>query len=183
MWLGILPDYGVEMEIAFQSTRRLKNGITMNLLFINEQKKNQDKITSIAHQLGVWGEQQAIEQLKASGFEIIQQNYHSRFGEIDIIALREEEMVFVEVKARAKTERGTAIEVVTLAKQRKMIKTVLYFLEQNPQFHNLYFRFDLICFDFHQRFAKSVQHDFCKYTYDRQWIENAFTLDTELINL
>lgn len=149
----------------------------------SENKQAQKKIDSISSQLGSWGEQQAVKLLKEAGFEITHQNYHSRFGEIDIIALKQQEMLFVEVKARAKTERGTAAEVVTLAKQRKIIKTALYFLQQNPQFHDLCFRFDLICFDFHQGFAKNVQYDFCKYTYDLQWMENAFTLDTEFINL
>ena len=153
----------------------------------NQQQKNQNevvlKIASISHQLGQWGEQQAVFELRQAGFEIIEQNYHSRYGEIDIIALRQHDMLFVEVKARAQTQRDTAVEAVTWTKQQKMIKTVLHFLELNPQFHAFYLRFDIFCFDFHQVFAKNVQHDFSKYTYDLQWIENAFTMDTEFINL
>ena len=133
--------------------------------------------------LGQWAEQKAVKLLMAQDYEIVQINYFSRFGEIDIIAKTAQELVFVEVKARAKTQRGTAVEAVTWTKQQKMIKTVLYFLEKNPQFHEFYLRFDIFCFDFHQVFAKNVQYDFSKYTYDLQWIENAFTMDTEFINL
>ena len=153
----------------------------------NERQMNQNevvlKIASISQQLGQWGEQQAIFELKQAGFDIIKQNFHSRYGEIDIIAIKQQELLFVEVKARAKTQRGTAVEAVTWTKQQKMIKTVLHFLEKNPQFHEFYLRFDIFCFDFHQVFAKNVQHDFSKYTYDLQWIENAFTMNTEFINL
>ena len=154
---------------------------------IKEQQINQNevvvKIASISHQLGQWGEQQTAFELKQAGFDIIEQNFYSRYGEIDIIAIKQQELLFVEVKARAKTQRGTAVEAVTWTKQQKMIKTILYFLEKNPQFHEFYLRFDIFCFDFHQVFAKNVQYDFSKYTYDLQWIENAFTMDTEFINL
>ena len=144
---------------------------------------NEVAVPSVAQQLGYWGEQQAVHLLQQAGFDIFAQNYHSRFGEIDIIALKQQEMLFVEVKARAKTQRGTAVEVITLQKQRKMLKTALFFLEKHPHLYDLHFRFDIFCFDFHQVFAKNVQHNFASYTYDQQWIENAFTLDAEFINL
>ena len=137
-----------------------------------------DKIT-----YGKLGEEKAQQFLRQQGYKILAVNYQLRCGEIDIIALRQHDMLFVEVKARAQTQRDTAVEAVTWTKQQKMIKTVFHFLERNPQFHAFYLRFDIFCFDFHQVFAKNVQHDFSKYTYDLQWIENAFTMDTEFINL
>lgn len=130
-----------------------------------------------------WAEQEAMRILECSGFNIQHQNYHSRFGEVDIIADKDQELIFVEVKARSPTKYGLATEVVTEAKQIKIIKTAMCFLEKNPQFQEFYCRFDIICFDFHQEIAKNVQQDFSKYPYDQQWIENAFTLDAELFNL
>ena len=68
-------------------------------------------------------------------------------------------------------------------KQLKIFKTALSFIEKTPQFQHFYYRFDVFCFDFHQQFAKNIQQDFSNYSYDHQWIENAFTLDADLINL
>ena len=52
-----------------------------------------------------------------------------------------------------------------------------------PVHKHFYCRFDVICFDFFQQFAKTIQQDFSKFTYDQQWIENAFTFEQEFINL
>lgn len=133
--------------------------------------------------LGEWGELKAAEILMHANYQILLRNYHSRYGEIDIIALKDQELIFVEVKARAFTQHGSAVEVITISKQHKIIKTALHFLEKTPDYHELYYRFDIICFDFHQEFAKNLQHDFSKYPYHQQWIENAFTLDADLFNL
>lgn len=133
--------------------------------------------------LGQWAEQKAVKLLMAQNYEIIQINYFSRFGEIDIIAKTAQELVFVEVKARTPTQMGQAFEVVTLSKQRKMVKTALIFLQKYPQFEQFYCRFDVIGFDLHHKIAKNVQQDLNEISYDQTWIENAFTLDSDLINL
>lgn len=133
--------------------------------------------------LGQWAEQKAVKLLMAQDYEIVQINYFSRFGEIDIIAKTAQELVFVEVKARTPTQMGQAFEVVTLSKQRKMVKTALIFLQKYPQFEQFYCRFDVIGFDLHHKIAKNVQQDLNEISYDQTWIENAFTLDSDLINL
>ena len=133
--------------------------------------------------LGQWAEQKAVKLLMAQNYEIVQINYFSRFGEIDIIAKTAQELVFVEVKARTPTQMGQAFEVVTLSKQRKMVKTALIFLQKYPQFEQFYCRFDVIGFDLHHKIAKNVQQDLSQISYDQSWIENAFTLDADLINL
>ncbi|OTG66660.1 YraN family protein [Acinetobacter silvestris] len=142
-----------------------------------------NKTKNQAKPLGQWAELEAVRMLEQEAYRIVQQNFHSRFGEIDILAQKGQELIFVEVKARSITERGQAIEMVTSSKQLKIFKTALYFIEKNPEFHDFYYRFDVFCFDFHQVFAKNIQQDFSKYSYDSQWIENAFTLDADLINL
>ncbi|NHC04228.1 YraN family protein [Acinetobacter sp. 187] len=146
-------------------------------------QKPPSKTPSLSQQLGQWAEQQARLLLQQAGFEIVAQNYHSRYGEIDLIACKQDEWVFVEVKARQPTQHGAAVEVITAAKQLKMFKTALQFIQQQPEDEALYYRFDVICFDFHQQIAKNLQHDFSQLAYDQQWIENAFTIDADLINL
>lgn len=134
-------------------------------------------------QLGQWAEQQALKLAEQQGYTLVQANYHSRFGEIDLIVVREAELLFIEVKARSKTAYAQASETVSIHKQRKMLRTALYFMNEQPHFYQYYCRFDVICFDFFKEIAKTIQQDFSKFTYDQQWIENAFTFDQEFINL
>lgn len=136
-----------------------------------------------AKQLGIWAEHRAVQLLLEQQYVVLKQNYHSRYGEIDIIAARGSELVFVEVKARTKTLHGHAHEVVTTAKQRKIVQTALMFITEYEQYAQFYYRFDVICFDFNQQIAKNLQQGFSELAYDQQWIENAFTLDADLINL
>ena len=51
-------------------------------------------------ELGTWGEAIAAEVLRSRGFTVVEQNYRSRYGEIDIIAENREYLVFAEVKLR-----------------------------------------------------------------------------------
>ncbi len=133
--------------------------------------------------LGQWAEQQALTWAEQQNYVLVQRNLHSRYGEIDLIVAREKDLVFIEVKARSNTQYAQAIETISIHKQRKMMKTALHFLNEQSHFYDYYCRFDVICFDFYQHFAKTLQQDFSKYPYDQQWIENAFTFDQELINL
>ena len=127
--------------------------------------------------VGQWAELTALKYLQSQAFEYVQQNYHSRFGEIDLIVKRQTELVFVEVKARSAGSYAAAYEVISAAQQQKIIKTAQLFLQQYPQYEDFDCRFDVICFDFPKKFAKTVQPDFSKLQYDQQWIKHAFTLD------
>ena len=133
--------------------------------------------------LGQWAELQALKRLQAQGFTLIVANYHCRYGEIDLIVQKDQELIFVEVKARSVTQYAQSCETISLSKQKKIMKSALCFLNAQPQFQEFYCRFDVICFDFFQQFAKKIQQDFSKCPYDQQWIENAFTFDQEFINL
>lgn len=131
----------------------------------------------LAQQLGKWAEQTALTLLQKQNYVWVTSNYHSRGGEVDLIVKRGQELVFVEVKARTIGNYGQACEMVTRAKQKKIIKTAMCFLQRYPSYQDFYCRFDVICFDFPQKIAKTVQQDFSNFHYDLQWIENAFTLD------
>ena len=129
------------------------------------------------HLLGQWAEQTALLFLQSQQYQYVNKNYHSRFGEIDLIVKRDNELVFVEVKARSAGSYAEACEVISYSQQRKIIKTAQFFLQRYPNYYNFDCRFDVICFDFPQKLAKTVQPDFSKLQYDQQWIQNAFTLD------
>ena len=129
------------------------------------------------HLLGQWAEQTALLFLQSQQYQYVNKNYHSRFGEIDLIVKRDNELVFVEVKARSAGSYAEACEVISYSQQRKIIKTAQFFLQRYPNYYNFDCRFDVICFDFPQKLAKTVQPDFSKLQYDQQWIKHAFPLD------
>ncbi|MBN1827622.1 MAG: YraN family protein [Deltaproteobacteria bacterium] len=73
--------------------------------------------------LGAYAEEIAAHILKDRGYLIIERNYRSPVGEIDIIARNERDIVFIEVKGRRSQQFGNPEEAVSPAKQRKLIKT------------------------------------------------------------
>ena len=70
--------------------------------------------------LGKRGEETAVRTLERRGYAILARRYRTRHGEIDIVARDGDTTVFVEVKARATDEFGTAAEAVTPWKQRRL---------------------------------------------------------------
>ena len=91
---------------------------------------------------GTKGEQLAARYLKRQGYRILDQNYHSRFGEIDIIAERGDIIAFCEVKTRKDDSFASAMEAVDYKKQHKIIVTASQFLSQKEV--ELQPRFDVI---------------------------------------
>ena len=79
--------------------------------------------------LGKDAELRAQEFLKSSGLEIISTNYHSRFGEVDIIAKSPQTLHFIEVKATL--GNYDPLERITPKKIQKIVKTINYFLLKN----------------------------------------------------
>lgn len=95
-----------------------------------------------AKRIGNSGEDLAARYLESQGYEIIARNYHSRYGEIDIIAKNAEYIAYVEVKTRSISAYGLPREAVTPLKQQKIIKTAYVFEAQHP--YDLQPRFDII---------------------------------------
>ena len=81
--------------------------------------------------IGNYGEDFTAKYLKKHGYKIIERNYHSRYGEIDIIAANKEVIAFVEVKTRNEASLYTPREAVNYLKQQKCIKTAEIFLMEN----------------------------------------------------
>ncbi len=82
-------------------------------------------------QRGRLGEQYVCEYLKNKDFQIIQTNYKTRYGEIDIIAEKDNLIVFVEVKTRTKNSFTAGLESITKSKIKKVVKTALIYLTEN----------------------------------------------------
>lgn len=85
----------------------------------------------------------AASYLKKKGYKIIEKNYRTKLGEIDIIAKDKDTMVFIEVKARRSGQFGNPKWAVTLNKQRKISMVALQYLKTNGQ-SNVKARFDVV---------------------------------------
>ena len=73
-----------------------------------------------AHPGGEKGECLAVRFLRRRGYRIVERNYRCRYGEIDLVALDGDEIVFVEVKTRSSTAFGSPTEAVTYTKRRRL---------------------------------------------------------------
>ncbi len=93
--------------------------------------------------LGKAGEDCAANYLESCGYKIIARNYRIRSAEIDIIAEKDDVIVFVEVKARSNVRHGLPAEAVNFRKQQKIIEAASVFL-QNDDYADCACRFDVI---------------------------------------
>ncbi len=107
---------------------------------------------------GLEAEKLAATFLAARGLKLVTQNYHCRFGEIDLIMKDASTLVFIEVKLRSNSQFGGAASSITPQKQQKLIRTAQYYLQQHGDCDC---RFDAILMD-----KANLQHI--------EWIRNAF---------
>jgi putative endonuclease len=89
------------------------------------------------------GERAAEKFLKRQGMRILARQYSTRWGEIDLIALEKQTIVFVEVKTRSNSKYGRPTEAIDLKKQKNMTQSALYYLKQNGLLENSC-RFDVV---------------------------------------
>ncbi|MFY0542819.1 YraN family protein [Brevibacillus sp. H7] len=94
-------------------------------------------------QLGQKGESVAERFLQSKGYQTVARNVRSRHGEIDLIAMDGDTLVFVEVRTRSGFAYGTPTESVTWRKRRKLQELALAYL-QNCSQPVKHFRFDVI---------------------------------------
>ena len=80
--------------------------------------------------LGKRGEAEAERVLKKDGYRIVERNYRCRYGEIDLIAIDGETLVFIEVKTRSNKEFGSPAEAVDLRKQGRIVRASMDYLTQ-----------------------------------------------------
>ena len=78
--------------------------------------------------VGKFGEDEAVKYLKQKGYKIIDRNFRCKRGEIDIIALDNDEIVFIEIKARISLKYGLPAEAVTKNKLKHIYRTAEYYL-------------------------------------------------------
>ena len=105
--------------------------------------------------LGDRGEQEAARFLRRQGLKVLHRGYRTNHGEIDLIALEGDVVVFVEVKAR---RRGVPAEAVTLEKQRRLTLAALHFLKKHGLLDQRS-RFDIVAILWHDQGAQpEIEH-------------------------
>ena len=111
---------------------------------------------------GKEGEDRACEYLLSKGFAIIERNWRTKDGEIDIIAFKNDTIVFLEVKTLPNGTIDMIQRELNYQKQQRILKTSKRFLLNHRQYSNSYVRYDVIVIDMPG--FEEVYH-----------IENAFT--------
>jgi putative endonuclease len=106
---------------------------------------------------GIQGEEQATKTLKGKGYRIIEKNYRSPFGELDIIAEEGGYLVFVEVKKRNTRTFGDSFEAVNNVKKKRIIKTAIFYMKTHKCYDRKV-RFDVVGID--RENVKIVKHAF-----------------------
>lgn len=118
---------------------------------------------SAARSSGTATETRAEQFLQQQGLVTLTKNYRSKLGEIDLIMMQNDEIIFVEVRLRSHRQFASAAESVSSGKQRKIIQTAHCYLQQHQLTEKANCRFDVIAF--------SDSHS------DPEWIQNAFSAD------
>ena len=107
-----------------------------------EEKRSAYDLSTL--ELGRRGEDAAMHYLERCGFEIIDRNWTCRFGEVDIVAVEDECLVFIEVKTRRSVEAGLPEEAITRTKQRRYERIAMCYLMEAGIDCDIAFRFDAI---------------------------------------
>ena len=93
--------------------------------------------------IGEFGESLARDYLISKGYRILNMNYRNRFGEIDIVFMNKDVLIFCEIKSRYSNSFGFPIESVTYYKQNQIIKlSKLYSMSKKYFDYNI--RYDII---------------------------------------
>lgn len=94
--------------------------------------------------LGTAGERLARRLLEERGFRFLETNWHCPVGELDLVMMDGEELVFVEVKTRRGERAGTAEEGLSVAKGRKLLAAGMWYLQARPELGDPIWRVDLV---------------------------------------
>ncbi len=107
----------------------------------------------------------ACRYLQHRGLRLLRRNFHCRTGELDLVMEDGDNLVFVEVRYRRRSEHGSAVESVDRRKQRRLIRAAEYFLLTHPRLAARPARFDVVGID---------PRPEAPGRYRVRWIRNAF---------
>lgn len=111
----------------------------------------------IQNDIGARGEKASAEYLQNKDYTILKRNFHSRFGEIDIIAEKNNTICFIEVKTRKNSRFIRPAQTVNYSKRQKIIQTAKWYLSRNFS-ENKAYRFDIIEVIYYDSYIFSFNH-------------------------
>lgn len=115
-------------------------------------------MTTLAKARGDHGESIAASYLTSKKYRILQKNFRTRFGEIDLIALTpSSELVFVEVKTRPTSSSHSGIEAITPSKLTKIIHAAEEYLTENSYPSSTLWQIDVIIVTYSHKSSYQVQ--------------------------
>jgi len=109
---------------------------------------------------GSLGEQIACNYLIKNNFHILEKNYRTKIGEIDLIALKGNKISFIEVKSRNSIKYGYPCEAVNYKKQRKIISTATQYIKYK-NINNMNLAFDVIEVYLRNNDINHIENAFC----------------------
>jgi len=133
---------------------------------LSRNSYNDKKQTAVS--TGNLGEEAAVKALKKQGYKIIERNYRTKLGEIDVIAKDGEYTCFVEVRLRKTNDFGSPADTIDESKQQKIIKTAQMYAVKNG-IYDTPMRFDAVLINAKVRNNKLVDEKI-------EIIKNAFWL-------
>lgn len=112
-----------------------------------QKENNQTYPCENSHQKGNEGEDRAAAFLQKKGYTILDRNWRTRSGEIDIIAQYSEFLVFAEVKRQTVFDLETLSLKLSEKKQKTIVETAKCYLAKHRQYNCKYVRFDVLVVD------------------------------------
>lgn len=115
-----------------------------------------------AQRLGDAGESDALAFLVGQGLRPLARNVRFKGGELDLVMLDRDTLVFVEVRRRGRADFGDALDSIDARKARKLVLAARLYLQREPRHARRDCRFDVVAFDGDA---------------GPRWVRGAFTLD------
>ena len=95
-------------------------------------------------QQGDRAERRASDYLRKRGLTLLERNYRTPFGEIDLVMQHKETVIFVEVRFRRSEQFGSPAETIDPRKQARLRTSAEYYIQHNLQASNRPCRFDVV---------------------------------------
>lgn len=86
----------------------------------------------VSNPVGKHGEEIAAHFIHSKGYSLIEMNFRKNYTEIDLIATKDNTLVFIEVKTRISGTYGTPFEAITKEKIKNLVKTALLYQHSHP---------------------------------------------------
>jgi putative endonuclease len=112
---------------------------------------------------GQAAEQQALEHLQRQGLKLLARNWLCKAGELDLVMLDGDTVVFVEVRYRFHAQWGGALGSIDARKRARVIRAAQWFLQKEPRWADSPCRFDVVALEGSARTADKVN-----------WLRDAF---------